>query len=263
MILQGDFYSQSLDMETGVALVAADDFTKAPPRRVVYLLHGLQGRYDDFLYYTVLPDLCRNAHCLFVLPDAQRSFYADMAVGNRYFTYLTEELPHIVADLFRVSSRREDACLIGASMGGYGALKAAFSHPERYAAVAAFSPCCLDMREYMTPQWRSGQAGDAFRRIFGDRLATDFDAAFGPGSTYQPENDVLFLAERAAKAPVRPRVFTCWGDEDIFRDTNRRFPEQMAALGWPIESRELKGHMHNWAFFNEALKLALPFCLER
>ena len=261
MVLQGKIYSQALDMETGVALVAANDFTKAPPRKVVYLLHGLQGCCDDFLHYTVLPDLCRNYHCLFVLPDAQRSFYADMAVGNNYFTYLTDELPRIVADLFRVSSGREDTCIIGASMGGYGALKAAFAHPDRYESVAAFSPCCLDMREYMTPQWRSGEKGDAFRRIFGDRLATDFDAAFGPGSGYQPENDVLYLAEQAARGDVRPRVFTCWGDGDIFKDTNRRFPEQMAQWGWPIESRELKGYMHNWVFFNEALKLALPFCL--
>ena len=144
MILQGSFYSTALDMETGAALVCANR-PSPRPRKVAYLLHGLQGRYDDFLYYTVLPDLCRDYDCLFVLPDGQRSFYADMAVGGRYFTWLTEELPRAVADLFRVSSAPEDTYILGASMGGYGALKAALTFPERYAACGAFSPGCLDL----------------------------------------------------------------------------------------------------------------------
>lgn len=261
MILQGKLYSQTLDMETGAVFVAADDCGAVPPRKVAYLLHGLQGRYDDFLHYTVLPDLCRSYHCLFVLPDAQRSFYTDMACGNDYFTYLTRELPRLVSDLFRVSSAPEDTVILGASMGGFGALKAALTFPERYAACAAFSPCCLDLADYLRPAWRSGEEGDAFRRIFGDKLAADFLAAFGPDSSRLPENDLLSLAGAAAGASARPRIFTCWGSEDIFRDTNRRFPQQMAALGWPVECRELPGHMHNWVFFNEALKLALPFCL--
>lgn len=262
MLLQGSLYSQALDMETAVCFVAANDFTQQPPRKVAYLLHGLQGRADNFLSYTMLPDLCRKYHCLFVLPDAQRSFYADMAVGGRFFTYLTQELPQLIQDIFRVSTAREDSFLIGASMGGYGALKAAFTYPERYAACAAVSPACLDMRRYMTPQWRDGSQPDAFRRIFGDKLATDFDAAFGPGSQWSAENDVLALAERAAKSPHRPRIFTCWGDGDVFRDTNRAFPGQMAALGWPVCAREIARQSHCWAFFNEALALALPFCLE-
>lgn len=262
MVLQGSLYSQSLDMETAVCFVAANNFTREPPRKVAYLLHGLQGRADDFIHYTMLPDLCRKYHCLFVLPDGQRSFYADMALGGAFFTYLTKELPRLVGDVFRVSSRREDTFILGASMGGYGALKAAFTYPEQYAACAAFSPACLDMARYMTPQWRDGSDPDAFRRIFGDRLAADFDAAFGPISGWTPENDVLALAKRAAAAPLRPRVFVTWGEKDVFRDTCRAFPGQMEALGWPVSSREVPGQEHNWSFFNQALGMSLPFCLD-
>ena len=60
MILQGNLYSRSLDMQTAVSFVAANNFNQQPPRKVAYLLHGLQGRTDDFLYYTMLPDLCRK-----------------------------------------------------------------------------------------------------------------------------------------------------------------------------------------------------------
>lgn len=260
MVLQGDLYSTALDMDTAVIFVAANNFTKEPPRKVCYLLHGLQGRCDNFLYYTQLADLCREYHCLFVLPDAQRSFYADMEHGGAYFTYLTQELPRTVANLFRVSEKPEDTVIMGASMGGYGALKAALTCPEKYGFCAAFSPCCLDMQYYLSAGWRDGTDGDAFRRIFGDQLSRDFNAAFGTEIRYRPETDLLALAEKNANGP-HPHILTLWGDQDIFRDSNRAFPEQMEALGWTVDGREMPGN-HSWVFFNEALKQALPLCLK-
>ena len=146
-------------------------------------------------------------------------------------------------------------------MGGYGALKAALTLPERYAACGAFSPCCLDLQDYLRPAWRDGTDGDAFRRIFGSRLQTDFDAAFGPGESHRAENDLLLLAEKNASVEKKPRIFTCWGEKDLFAETNRGFPQALRALGWDASGREVPGGMHNWAFFNEALKLALPICL--
>lgn len=261
MILQGSFFSTALDMETGIGLVCANRYSKHP-RRVVYLLHGLQGRYDDFLHYTVLPDLCRDYDCLFVLPDGQRSFYSDMAVGGQYFTYLTEELPRAMADLFRVSAAPEDTFILGASMGGYGALKAALTYPERYAACGAFSPCCLNLENYLRNEWRDGSDGDAFRRIFGNPLKTDFDAAFGEGESHRAQNDLLLLAQKNANAPQKPRIYTCWGEKDLFADTNRPFPQTLQALGWDAHGEEVPGMMHNWVFFNEALKRTLPLCVK-
>ena len=125
----------------------------------------------------MLADWCRTYHVLFVLPDAQRSYSTDMAHGQKYFTYLTQDLPRIVRDVFRVSTAPEDSYIMGASMGGYGALKAALTYPENYAACVAFSPACLDMQRYMTAEWREGRDMDAFRRAFGERIAHDFTAA--------------------------------------------------------------------------------------
>ena len=39
MILQGNVYSSALDMETSICFVAANNFSKEPPRKVCYLLH--------------------------------------------------------------------------------------------------------------------------------------------------------------------------------------------------------------------------------
>lgn len=254
MILTGSFYSTALDMETGVCFVCANDYGREAPRKVVYLLHGLQGRYDDFLHYTRLADICRGHNALFVLPDGQRSFYADMALGGDFFTYLTEELPRVVGNLFRVSPGREDTVILGASMGGYGALKAALTFPEAYGACGAFSPACLDMKRYMREEWKDGRDADAFRRAFGKHLKTDFDAAFGPGAGWTGENDLLWLAQQHRDAPEKPRIFTIWGEKDIFAATNRPFPGQLRALGWEAEGKEVPGMEHNWRFFSQALE---------
>ena len=263
MILQGNVYSTALDMETTVCFVAANNFSKEPPRKVCYLLHGLQGRADNFINYTMLADWCRSYHVLFVLPDGQRSYYTDMVQGQKFFTYLTQDLPRIVRDVFRVSAAPEDSYIMGTSMGGYGALKAALTYPENYAACGAFSPACLDLKRYMTAAWRDGTDADPFRRAFGAPVARDFEAVFGPAGTWDPDQDILSLAEKNANAPKKPRIFVTWGAQDIFVETNRAFPDQMKALGWDITSKEVPDRMHNWTFFNEALKMGLQFCFDK
>lgn len=53
-------------------------------------------------------------------------------------TYITEELPGVVSELFRVDTAR--AGITGHSMGGHGALSLHFKHPGLYKSVSAFSP---------------------------------------------------------------------------------------------------------------------------
>ena len=52
---------------------------------------------------------------------------------------LDEALPLVEAH-YRVAPQREQRAITGLSMGGYGALKLAFKHPQLFAAVGAVSP---------------------------------------------------------------------------------------------------------------------------
>lgn len=142
----------------------------------------------------------------------------------------------------------------GPPWGGYGALKAALTFPEKYGACGAFSPACLDMKRYMREEWKDGRDADAFRRAFGKHLKTDFDAAFGPGAGWTGENDLLWLAQQHRDVPEKPRIFTIWGEKDIFAATCRPFPGQLRDLGWEAEGKELPGMEHNWRFFSHALE---------
>jgi S-formylglutathione hydrolase len=56
----------------------------------------------------------------------------------RMWTYVTEELPALVAGKFPVDEDRQG--ITGHSMGGHGALTVALNHPDRFRSVSAFAP---------------------------------------------------------------------------------------------------------------------------
>src|SRR4051795_10646195 len=108
-----------------------------PP--VLYLLHGLSDDHTAWLRNTSIDRYAAARGLAVVMPQVQRSFYADEVHGGRYWTFLSEELPEVVGSFFRVSTRREDTYVAGLSMGGYGALKWALREPHRFAAAASLS----------------------------------------------------------------------------------------------------------------------------
>ena len=54
------------------------------------------------------------------------------------WTYVTEELPALVAAEFPVDMDRQ--AITGHSMGGHGALTVALNYPDRFRSVSAFAP---------------------------------------------------------------------------------------------------------------------------
>ena len=76
-------------------------------------------------------------------------FYLDavLAPWDRHWkmeTYVTEELPIVIAEHFPVQGDRLG--VFGHSMGGHGALTLALRHPDRYCSVSAFAPIAAPMR---------------------------------------------------------------------------------------------------------------------
>ena len=70
-------------------------------------------------------------------------FYVDAAVDPwakhyRMWSYVTDELPRLVAAEFPVDMERQ--AITGHSMGGHGALTLALNFPERFRSVSAFAP---------------------------------------------------------------------------------------------------------------------------
>lgn len=262
MILRGHFFSSTLEMETGISLLLPKADGERRPYKVVYLLHGLCGRSGDWIDYTLLPAFADQYRVCFVMPEVARSFYADMRYGQKFFTYITEELPATCQRLFNISARREDCAVVGASMGGYGALKCALNKPGQYGYCAAISSACLFLEQGLAYQRQHGQS-DELKAIHGEQLLTDFTAIFGDDLRWDPRCDIVALAREVSQQSLRPELYLACGSDDFLVADNRRFKAELDRLGLPCVYDEWPG-AHDWSFFNSALTKALPMlCAER
>ena len=138
---KGSIRSQSLGMDTELTVVLPFDRAAVPETEcpAVYLLHGHGENADVWTRMTSAERYANAYGVALVMPEVQRSFYTDMAMGLSYFSYVTKELPDACQHLFHLSSRREDRFVAGLSMGGYGALKLGLRCPDLFAGCAGFS----------------------------------------------------------------------------------------------------------------------------
>lgn len=219
--------------------------------RTLYLLHGYTDDHTAWQRWTSIERYVEGLDLAVVMPAAQNSFYTDMARGGKYLTYLTEELPAILADLFPLSTKREDTFVAGLSMGGYGAFKLALSRPDRYAAAASLSgalDACQMVKEHDDPE---NPAWLAFMRtVFGDLEKV-------PGS----EHDLFTLAGKVSKRKVKPRLFQYCGTTDFLYADNIRFRDHVGGLGFDYTYEE-DGGDHAWPYWDAVIQKVLAWMLK-
>jgi S-formylglutathione hydrolase FrmB len=260
-------------METAVSVLVpnarlADD--PARPLKAGYLLHGLCGRSSDWIDFSQLAVYAEKYDMAFIMPEVARSFYRDMKLGQRYFTFVSQELPAMARRVFNISDQRQDTMIFGASMGGYGALSVALAHPEQYGCCGAFAPACLFLGEGLEYQRKHGSS-QQFIDLFGTQLIKDFQAIFGPELRLNSDDDIMELLRGKAGASdalplnsdMTPSIFMACGTEDpMMLSDNRRFVQEVSHLdhATDLTYREWKGG-HDWIFFNQALKAALAHFL--
>lgn len=239
-LLSCDFFSESLMVGTSVTVVLpqqteeqiglVDQPVEGPPP-VLYLLHGLADDHTAWLRYTSIERYATARGLAVVMPAAGRSFYADEAHGHRYWTYVSEELPRIVGQFFRVSQEPADTFVAGLSMGGYGALKLALTHPQRYAAAACLSGA-LDLVAFSKEPDRDEVMG----RVFDHRV--------------EPGDELFALLEAARDVP--PLHISC-GTEDWLVASCRRFAAAAAAAGVEVTTDFRPGE-HVWSLWDAVIQ---------
>ena len=238
-LLELSFHAATLGQHTGVNVVLPDSVRAGERVPVLYLLHGLSDDHTMWSRRTSVERYAAPYKLAIVMPDGHRSFYTDMATGERFFSYITEELPARMESFFPVSQTREGRFIAGLSMGGYGAFKAALNRPGLYAAAASFSGA-LDAPAFAT---RFGEAMG--RAIFGDA-----DPAAAP-------HNLLRVADILAADPTAlaacPKLFQACGTEDQLHAANIAFRDHARALGLPLHYVEGPGN-HEWGYWDARIR---------
>jgi putative tributyrin esterase len=244
-----DFYSDALEMSTSmtvvlpqrtrtqIGLAGADPGTEAPP--VLYLLHGLSDDHTTWVRRTSLERYAAPLGLAVVMPAVQRSFYADEVQGGAYWTFLSQELPEVVASFFRVSRQRERTFVAGLSMGGYGALKWALRDPTRFAAAASMSGA-LDVAALAKLPDRPV----LFGRIFGGL----------PG----PADDVFSLLRATPSIEDLPALRVSCGTEDPLIGASRAFVRAAEGVGLDLTVDFGPGG-HEWGYWDRQIQEVLAW----
>jgi S-formylglutathione hydrolase len=151
---------------------------------------------------------------------------APFAQNWRMETYLTEELPRVLAPSFPV---RADAMgIFGHSMGGHGALTLALRHPQLYRSVSAFAPICAPTEVPWGEKAFTGYLG-ADRARWREHDATQLIAS---GKRVPPLLVDQGLADQFLASQLRPE----------------RLEEVCAAAGQPLQLRRHAGYDHGYFF---------------
>ena len=211
-----------------------------PPKRypVLYFLHGL-GDNEQTLFnsggWTMLDDLRRQhkmGDFLIVAPEGRRTFFINSADGSMRYNdfFLREFLPHIERK-YRIRPGRAGRAISGISMGGYGALRFAFAHPELFSAVSAQSAALIT---------ESPQMLDSASRA-GSPLAGVLAAVFGNpiNVSHWNANSPFVLAKRNSAALKKMAIYFNCGQDD-----NYGFEKGAAALHNELQKEGVKHEYH-------------------
>ena len=181
---------------------------------VLYFLHGLGGN-EQSLFDTgssLLDDLHRRGKMgdfLIVEPEGRRSFYINSADGKmRYSDFLVREFVPQIESKYRIRAGRNGRAISGISMGGYGALRLAFAHPEMFSAVSAQSAALItEPPKELDAAARSGEEGsDILAAVFGNPI----DVA------HWNDNSPFVLAKRNIIALRKLSIYFNCGQDDNF-----------------------------------------------
>ncbi|MEO6224390.1 MAG: S-formylglutathione hydrolase [Sphingomicrobium sp.] len=230
---------------------------------VVWYLSGLTCTHANVTEKGEFRAACAQLGLILVAPDTSprgeavpdsdsydfgqgAGFYVDStqapwAANFQMWTYVTEELPALVAAEFPADMDRQG--ITGHSMGGHGALTVALRHPDRFRSVSAFAPIVAPGQ---VPWGQKALAG---------YLGND-------PTEWRKHDSVALIADGARLAGLLVDV----GEADPFLDTELR-PDLLeaacAAAGLPLTLRRQPGYDHSYYFISTFMADHLRWHAER
>ena len=231
-------HSTALDQRVDLTLYVPPQVDKLHDVAVVTLLHGVHGSHWAWAFKggahitaQRLIDAGRMPPMILAMPSdglwGAGSGYVPHA-GRDFERWIVDEVPAAAARACSAATARSPQFIAGLSMGGFGALRLAGRHAERYRAAAGHSSATHAMQ---------------LRALVGEAMG-----AWSPAA-----HDVCVLtALRTAPAPLPALRFDC-GLSDALLGPNRELHAALRQAGIAHEYAEHEGD-HGWPYW--ALHLA-------
>ncbi|WJF92186.1 alpha/beta hydrolase-fold protein [Paraburkholderia bonniea] len=228
------------------ALTSADN----PRYPVLYLLHGNNGNANDWItqghLQTTADALIKRKEItpvVIVMPQGGTDWYVDRKepIETAFFEDL---LPEIETH-YAVSTERSGRAIGGVSMGGFGALRYALSHPAYFCGALLLSPAIYANEPPLDSSAR--RVG-----VFGE---PQFDPRIWHALNYPA------LWTRYMSKPYRLPIFVASGDDDLAIQAEASvLYTHLRQAGNPASLRIIDG-AHTWEVWSTLLPGALRYTL--
>ena len=192
---------------------APDARTRKYP--VLYLLHGLGGNEQAMALdgeWTTLQDLRRDhlvGEFLVVAPDGWDTFYINSRDGKTpYSDFFLREFMPFIERTYRIRSERAARGITGFSMGGYGALRMAFAHPELFGSASSHSGAL--MRDPPRGVSAGASSGNLVAQLLAKVFGNPIDAKFWE------LNSPFVLARKNVAFLLKMKIYFDCGTEDSY-----------------------------------------------
>ncbi|MBC7798782.1 MAG: esterase family protein [Pyrinomonadaceae bacterium] len=228
-----------------VILPSGYDVDKTSRFPVLYLLHGLYGRFDDWAMKSNVRENASGFNFIIVMPEGENGWYVDSATDdkNKYESYLMQELIPTIDREYRTIDKVNARAIAGLSMGGYGSLKFGLKYPEKFGFAASMSGA-LNATSF---------SKDVLARL--SFVKDSIDKAYGEGDTKtRLQNDIFKLVQNLNEGQIKstPFIYLDCGTEDGLIDTNQNFAKLLREKKIKYEFRELPGG-HDWKYWSKQI----------
>ena len=214
--------------------------------KTLFLLHGYTGDADNW----VPEQLSDQYNFAVVIPNGENSFWLDgISSGHRFGTFLGEELVKFVRKTFHLAMKREDTCIMGLSMGGFGALHTAFAYPDTFAKTAALSSALIVHEVAGMTEGKGNEVAnyEYYRECFGD-----------PSKVLESDNNPETLVRKLrASGKKLPEILMACGTEDFLIENNREFHRFLENEKIPHIYEEAPG-IHDMEFWSRYVEKFIP-----
>lgn len=254
-VISMNFLSAALGMKTDVTIILPfyspydvndgkreDMYPNGKKYQVLWLLHGGNGNDLDYLHYSNILRYASEHMLAVVMPTGYNMNTDDHEKSMKMCTYVGEELPSVLRNIFPFSDRREDNFIGGLSMGSNGAQKVAIRYPENYAAVLAMSAGSF----YVRPKV-NGQP---------PRSTLHTGMPMPPHKPDEMEENCAILLRDIAEGKKLPKFFMIWGEKDFAREGHKHSTQFLMDQGLDVWWEEVPGLGHEWDLWDATLKKA-------
>jgi S-formylglutathione hydrolase FrmB len=195
------FHSAALNRDMQYRVVPPTSIAADAKLPAIYLPHGGDGSFRDWSNYSGVARFAERGLIL-VMPEGDESYYVNAVERpqDRYEDYIVNDLMADVESKFPVAVGRANRTIIGVSMGGYGAVKLALSHPDLFVFAGGISP-----------------AVDVPSRPFSIKRIQPWQhhsSIFGPWGSEARQNGGPFVLARSADPLRTPYLFLTCGEQE-------------------------------------------------